>query len=165
MRVLLVEDDADSAEALSLLLEYAGIEVATAGTGAAALGALERVRRRETEAPDAIIVDLMLPDMSGATLIERMSFGGALPPVVLHSAAPEHVLREAADRMRAAAILRKPTACDQVVETLQSIVLRAVAGTRSRSEQRQLDPERRARIPEVRADASAVLFHDPLRDV
>lgn len=64
--VLLVEDCADSREALAELLELSGHRVVTAADGAAAL---ERARAHR---PRALLLDLQLPDMSGDDLAAEL---------------------------------------------------------------------------------------------
>jgi DNA-binding response OmpR family regulator len=58
-RVVLVEDDADFGELVALMLAESGIELVPATSGRAALLAMEE------RVPDLVILDLMLPDMSG----------------------------------------------------------------------------------------------------
>jgi PAS domain S-box-containing protein len=62
MRVLVVDDEPDITELMREILEAAGYEVATAESGAVALALLETARF------DAIVSDLRMPDMDGATL-------------------------------------------------------------------------------------------------
>ncbi len=61
-RVLVVDDEAEIAELVRAMLESAGYEVATAESGAVALELLGEARF------DAIVSDLRMPDMDGATL-------------------------------------------------------------------------------------------------
>jgi two-component system CheB/CheR fusion protein len=58
-RVVVIEDNPDGAEMLSLLLEHAGYEVYTAEDGKAGIELIERV------APDVALVDIGLPVMDG----------------------------------------------------------------------------------------------------
>jgi len=65
-RVLIVEDHADSAEFLRLLLEPEGYIVKTAGTA-------EHTRKEvEASKPDIILMDLMLPDVEGLDLLREL---------------------------------------------------------------------------------------------
>ncbi|HDR9318918.1 CheR family methyltransferase [Burkholderia vietnamiensis] len=66
LRVLLVEDDSETALSLRLLLELAGAKVVAAESGAAALELLL------DEPVDAIVSDIGLPDMDGYELIRRI---------------------------------------------------------------------------------------------
>jgi CheY-like chemotaxis protein len=66
LKVLIVEDDADSRETLRLLLELDGHDVRVAGTGAAALDEIDR------QAVDAAVIDIGLPGMDGYELARRI---------------------------------------------------------------------------------------------
>ena len=117
--ILLVEDDADSAEALVILLEMQGYEVrlATSCHGAWTLLSESLAADR---LPDLMIVDLMLPDGDGVELVEHLAKAGPVPPVILHSAAPENVLN-AAGRRIGAMVLRKPTDWDRLMVTVREV--------------------------------------------
>ena len=64
-RVLVVEDEVDSREALKLLLETEGHEVALSDSGAGALEEIARFR------PDIALVDIGLPGMDGYEIARR----------------------------------------------------------------------------------------------
>jgi two-component system, sensor histidine kinase len=64
--VLIVYDNADSAESLATLVRTWGHEVATAHDGAAALALAERFK------PDSALVDIGLPVMDGYELARRL---------------------------------------------------------------------------------------------
>jgi DNA-binding response OmpR family regulator len=59
MRVLVVDDNVDAADSLALMLDAFGMEVATAHAGRAAVAIARGF------APDAVLLDLGLPDVSG----------------------------------------------------------------------------------------------------
>jgi CheY-like chemotaxis protein len=69
-RVLIVDDDADNAEASAMLLRLRGHTVATAPTAAMALEATAR------EHPDIVLLDLGLPDLDGVETCRRMRAAG-----------------------------------------------------------------------------------------
>src|SRR5512139_3239841 len=79
LRVLLVDDEADLVESLALALE-GSCEVVTAKNGAEAL---DRILR---DPPDAIVLDLMMPVMSGEQLIDELHTRGIAIPVIVASA-------------------------------------------------------------------------------
>src|SRR3984893_15221472 len=66
VRVLVVDDEPSLAELLSSVLRYEGWSVRTAGSGADAVKAGREFR------PDAVVLDIMLPDFDGAQVIRRL---------------------------------------------------------------------------------------------
>jgi two-component system OmpR family response regulator len=65
-RALVVDDEPDLTEVLSQALGYDGWEVRTAADGAAALAAAREFR------PDAVVLDVMLPDIDGFEVLRRL---------------------------------------------------------------------------------------------
>jgi two-component system, OmpR family, response regulator len=65
-RVLVVDDEPSLAELLSSVLRYEGWTVRTAGTGA------DAVRTAREFRPDAVVLDIMLPDLSGIEVMRRL---------------------------------------------------------------------------------------------
>ncbi|MFE0641952.1 response regulator transcription factor [Streptomyces sp. NPDC058877] len=63
LRVLVVDDDPDLAEVLSGALRYEGWHVRSAGDGAAAVAAARELM------PDAVVLDMMLPDTDGLAVL------------------------------------------------------------------------------------------------
>ncbi|HYD32508.1 MAG TPA: response regulator, partial [Azospirillaceae bacterium] len=79
-RVLMVDDDPGTRLAVSTLLASGSVTVVEAATASEALERLER------EAFDCIVLDLRLPDMGGAELLERLTRERRpLPAVVIHT--------------------------------------------------------------------------------
>ena len=75
--ILIVEDDADISKLLSLELEEAGFRVTACETGMRGLAAV-----RESN-PDLIVLDLGLPDVSGAEIARRVRKTSTTPIVIL----------------------------------------------------------------------------------
>ena len=78
--ILLVEDEENLHEALKLNLELEGYEVTSAFDGAAALKAVEN------EYFDLIIMDVMLPEIDGISVSERIRLQGNEVPILILSA-------------------------------------------------------------------------------
>ena len=81
-RVLVVDDEANIVELLSVSLKFQGFEVATASNGAQALD-----RAREAR-PDAVILDVMMPGMDGfetCAKIRETALNRATPVVFVTS--------------------------------------------------------------------------------
>ncbi|HVF55053.1 MAG TPA: ATP-binding protein [Pyrinomonadaceae bacterium] len=66
VRVLVVDDQSDARELLSMVLNYAGAEVSTAGSAEEALQLLKRVK------PDVLVSDIGMPEQDGFALIGRV---------------------------------------------------------------------------------------------
>ena len=66
VRVLVVDDEPSLAELLASVLRYEGWDIQTAGDGKAAVRAAREFR------PDAVILDVMLPDISGIEVLSRL---------------------------------------------------------------------------------------------
>jgi PAS domain S-box-containing protein len=127
-RILVVEDNRDTSALLCDLLEAEGYEVESVATGEAALAALE-------VAPDVdlMVLDLMLPGMSGYDVIERLRGGGELVdvPVLVLSAlstvsARVRGLREGADDY-----MTKPFLPEELVARTRTLVTRRLLERRT----------------------------------
>ncbi len=78
--ILLIEDNRDYAATLSANLEREGYDVAVAANGVDGLAMAKR------DEPDLIILDLMLPAMSGFTVLQRLRDEGREAPVLIMTA-------------------------------------------------------------------------------
>jgi CheY-like chemotaxis protein len=65
-KILIVDDDVDSLKLIGLMLQRNGYEVAAANTGGQALA------KAESERPNLIILDVMMPDMNGLEVCRRL---------------------------------------------------------------------------------------------
>jgi two-component system phosphate regulon response regulator PhoB len=120
-RILLVEDEPDIAEILQYNLEKEGFEVAVESRGDSAL---ERVRE---EAPDLLILDLMLPGLDGlelARILQRDRRTAALPLIML-TARGEEVDRIVGLELGADDYITKPFSPREVVLRVRAVLRRA----------------------------------------
>lgn len=128
-RILVVEDDRDFSLQLSSLLEFNGFEVDTATTGAKGL-------ERFAEQPaDLVLLDLMLPDSHGFSVLERLRElpGGADVPAVLISAVYERADLGARDQARLGvlAFLTRPFSLNELGRQVRGILEREEKGRES----------------------------------
>ena len=65
-QILIIEDDADTAEMVTALLETAGYSAIAVDSGEVALNEI-----KDTQ-PDLVLLDMMLPDVSGLDLLKQM---------------------------------------------------------------------------------------------
>lgn len=112
LRVLLVDDEADLVESLALALE-GYFEVATAPNGAEALTAILK------DPPDAIVLDLMMPVMSGEELIGELKQRGLAIPVIVASASRNVEAR--CDELGVQHCLQKPYRLQKLLDQLNQL--------------------------------------------
>lgn len=112
LRVLIVEDDVANRDVMQLVLELAGHRVFTAGTGKEAL------ERAAQDHPDAVLLDLRLPDQSGQAVSEALRAQGAPVPRIIITSGSSLDPGEA-DRLGADAVLQKPFEPDQMLAALR----------------------------------------------
>jgi CheY-like chemotaxis protein len=109
-RILVVDDEPLIRELVTDALSEMGFDVQSAASGVQALDLLRRWL------PQAIVLDLMMPRMDGVGFSEALSREPRLAsiPVLLVTAA--HAPEDAAQRMRARAVLRKPFEIDDLLD-------------------------------------------------
>ena len=119
-RVLVVDDEHNLTELLSMALRYEGWEVKTAGTGMAAVRAA-----REFE-PDAVALDMMLPDMDGLEVLRRMREHNDRLPVLFLTARDAVEDRIAGLTAGGDDYVTKPFSLEEVVARLRALMRRTV---------------------------------------
>ncbi|PVE53456.1 DNA-binding response regulator [Arthrobacter sp. TPD3018] len=137
MRLLIVEDDPVIADQIARSLRAVGHQLRVAATGAAALLALRQ------EDCDAIVLDRMLPDLNGLSVIDQIRRDGLATPILMLSA-----LGSVKDRIEGLAsgaddYLAKPFDMDELAARIAAIARRGTpAGESARLEvgRLRLDP-------------------------
>jgi len=116
--VLVIEDEPNISEAIRFILRRDGWGVATHATGE---GALARI---ESEAPDLVILDLMLPGQSGLDILQDLRRRPALArlPVILLTARGQASTREMAQDVGASLFMAKPFANAELLAAVRQLV-------------------------------------------
>ncbi|MFE4691775.1 response regulator transcription factor [Streptomyces sp. NPDC056749] len=128
VRVLVVDDEAPLAELLSMALRYEGWEVRSAGDGAGA------VRTARDFRPDAVILDVMLPDMDGLAVLGRLRRELSDVPVLFLTARDSVEDRIAGLTAGGDDYVTKPFSLEEVVARLRGLIRRSgTASVRSES--------------------------------
>ena len=117
-RVLVVEDDADVAAVFGMILEQAGFQVRVVSTAASALGAIA------ADAPQAVVLDLMLPDINGLDLVHylRQAERGFNAPLVVVSGQTGGFLMSEALKAGADVFLGKPIGVSELIGAFTTIL-------------------------------------------
>jgi two-component system phosphate regulon response regulator PhoB len=122
-RILVVEDEPDIRQVIAYNLEQAGHEVLTAERGAQALVLLNKER------PSLVLLDLMLPDVSGLDICRHIKSAPALSavPVVMLTARNEEIDRVVGFELGADDYVVKPFSVRELVLRVQAVLRRAQA--------------------------------------
>ncbi len=123
VRVLVVDDEPTLTDLLSLALRYEGWEVRSAGSGVTAV----RVAR-EFE-PDAVVLDIMLPDLDGLEVLRRLR--GVRPDVPVLFLTARDAVEDRVAGLTAGGddYVTKPFSLEEVVARLRALMRRAGVGT------------------------------------
>jgi len=116
-RVLLVDDDPEIIEAIRYALESRGYKIFIARDGNQGLALAE------SEDPDLVILDMMMPKRSGFLVLEKLRRTRAVPVRVIMITANEGSRHKAyAEMLGVDDYLRKPFAMDKLVESVQRLL-------------------------------------------
>ncbi|MCQ8190660.1 response regulator transcription factor [Streptomyces rugosispiralis] len=128
VRVLVVDDESALADLLSMALRYEGWEVRTAGDGAEAIRVTRELR------PDAVVLDIMLPDMDGLAVLGRLRRELPDVPVLFLTARDAVEDRIAGLTAGGDDYVTKPFSLEEVVARLRGLLRRSgAAAARSES--------------------------------
>ena len=149
MRILVVDDEPAVRDALQRALRLEGYEVELAADGAEAL------RRLASSAPDALVLDLLMPHVDGLEVCRRLRAAGDQTPVLVLTARDAVSDRVAGLDAGADDYLVKPFALEELLARLRALLRRTGADGRSgllRFADLTLDPSTR----EVRRGAREI---------
>ena len=118
INVLVVDDEAVLAEMVSMALRYEGWNIATASDGSSAI-ALARAQR-----PDVVVLDVMLPDMSGLDVLHKLREESPQLPVLLLTAKDAVEDRIAGLTAGGDDYVTKPFSIEEVVLRLRALLRR-----------------------------------------
>jgi two-component system KDP operon response regulator KdpE len=119
--VLVVDDEPQIVRALKVLLRAAGFRTEAAETGEQALDLLA------LHPPDAVVLDLVLPDRSGVEVCRELRRWSSVPVIVLSAIGDEHEKVRALDA-GADDYVTKPFSTDELLARLRAVLRRAGDG-------------------------------------
>jgi two-component system, OmpR family, response regulator len=117
-RILVVDDEPNILELLSVSLRFAGFDVRTAADGAAALDVARSF------GPDLLVLDVMMPGLDGFDVLRSLRAGGSRVPVVFLTArdAPED--KVAGLTLGGDDYVTKPFSLEEVVARIRAVLRR-----------------------------------------
>jgi two-component system, OmpR family, response regulator len=118
-RVLVVDDEPNIVDVISMALRFQGFEVESAGTGADAIAAVAAFK------PELIVLDVMLPDMEGFDVARRLGAERARVPIVFLTARDS-----TEDKIRGLTIggddyVTKPFSLEELIARIRSVLRRS----------------------------------------
>ena len=120
VRVLVVDDEANLTELLGMALRYEGWEVRAAGTG------MDAVRAAREFDPDAVVLDMMLPDFDGLQVLRKLRAESPELPVLFLTAKDSVEDRVAGLTAGGDDYVTKPFSIEELVARLRALVRRSV---------------------------------------
>jgi two-component system OmpR family response regulator len=118
INVLVVDDEAVLAEMVSMALRYEGWDITTAGDGVSAIAAARAQR------PDVVVLDVMLPDVSGLDVLHKLREENPQLPVLLLTAKDAVEDRIAGLTAGGDDYVTKPFSIEEVVLRLRALLRR-----------------------------------------
>ena len=147
VKVLIVDDEPNIRDLLSTSLRFAGFSVHAVGNGADAVNAAEK------GAPDIILLDVMLPDMSGFSVTKKLRSMNILAPVLFLTARDEVEDKITGLTVGGDDYMTKPFSLDEIIARINAILRR----TKQSSVQKSVIEVGEVRIDE---DAHEVFVND-----
>jgi len=118
INVLVVDDESVLAEMVSMALRYEGWNISTAADGSSAISAARAQR------PDVVVLDVMLPDMSGLDVLHKLREESPQLPVLLLTAKDAVEDRIAGLTAGGDDYVTKPFSIEEVVLRLRALLRR-----------------------------------------
>jgi DNA-binding response OmpR family regulator len=118
-RILIVEDEPNMVAGLRDNFEYEGYEVLTASDGAEGLG------RALNDAPDLVVLDVMMPKMSGLDVCKQLKAKRPAMPVIMLTARGQEVDKVVGLELGADDYVTKPFSIRELLARIKAVLRRA----------------------------------------
>lgn len=140
-KILIIDDEPDVADILAMNLKAGGYRVVTSDNGEAGLA------KAKAEAPNLIVLDLMLPKMSGLEVCKALKRDTATSriPIIMLTAKSDEVDRIVGLELGADDYVTKPFSPREILLRVQSVLRRSSAGG---------DKQERIKVGEILLDHS-----------
>lgn len=149
-RILIVEDEPAMVAGLQDNFEYEGYEVISAGDGAAGL------ERALADEPDLVVLDVMMPRMSGLDLCKQLKAKRPSVPIIMLTARGQEIDKVVGLELGADDYITKPFSVRELMARVKAVLRRAAPPAASVEIYRFSDVEVSIRSNEVRRAGSPV---------
>ncbi|MEC7518501.1 MAG: response regulator transcription factor [Myxococcota bacterium] len=158
--ILIVDDEPDIVELIDYNLTSAGYSVTTARDGASAMAEVRRQR------PDLILLDLMLPDVSGTEVCRRLRKDPSMEgvPIMMITARGDEIDRVVGFELGADDYVTKPFSPRELVLRVQAVLRRTKPKSATKSERLQIGsleidvPRHRVTVEDEEINLTALEF-------
>ena len=158
--ILIVDDEPDIVELIDYNLTSAGYSVTTARDGASAMAEVRRQR------PDLILLDLMLPDVSGTEVCRRLRKDPSMEgvPIMMITARGDEIDRVVGFELGADDYVTKPFSPRELVLRVQAVLRRTKPKSAAKSERLQIGaleidvPRHRVTVEDEEINLTALEF-------
>src|SRR5574341_1690084 len=118
-KILIVEDEPDMVLGLKDNFEFEGYEVVTASDG---MAGLERAR---SERPDLLVLDIMLPRLSGLEVCKTLRAEGFAAPIIMLTARGQEIDKVVGLELGADDYVTKPFSIRELLARVKAVLRRA----------------------------------------
>jgi CheY-like chemotaxis protein len=116
-KILVVDDEADFAKMVKIRLEADNFEVMIANNG------IEAIKKIEKEKPDAVLLDVMMPEIDGLSVLRQIrSKDARLPVFVVTAFSNEERIKIAAKLNASGFILKSDTDLSSEIKNIKSAI-------------------------------------------
>jgi len=121
-KVLLVDDELDLLEIMKTKIRSWGYEVTAISESGKVIKAMDDTK------PDVMILDYLMPDIDGITLLKKIRAIDKKIPVIMFTAHPEHKALEDSKKLNIAAFIPKLSPYGDTMENVKAALDMAVKG-------------------------------------
>jgi CheY-like chemotaxis protein len=115
-KILIIDDDVTALDIVDFLFEDKGFEVVRRADGVSALECID------SEKPDAVLVDLMMPRMNGQETVRQIRAKGIQVPVVAFTALDDPEVHKEASEAGCNLVLTKPCKPAVLVKHIEDLL-------------------------------------------
>ncbi|MDR7233208.1 response regulator transcription factor [Agrococcus sp. BE272] len=120
-KILVVDDEPHIRDLLTTSLRFSGFDVRAVGAGAAAISAVLE------DEPDLILLDVMLPDISGFGVTKRLRASGFTSPILFLTAKDDTEDKITGLTVGGDDYVTKPFSLDEIIARIKAILRRTMA--------------------------------------
>ena len=124
-KVIYVEDEPDLIELCRISFNFSGFELEGVLDGEEAIAMLDKIKNKEIQAPDAFILDILLPKISGIEILKEIRKNkefDSIPIVVLTNYSNEKYKNEARKHKNTKYILKTSVIPTQLVDIIEKMI-------------------------------------------